>query len=171
MRARWLLHGTDERRTSRRGENKLSARQEHVHALYSHCTGAACMGNARGFADGWAKGKKIDKQYWLLILAPPMTRRPPLYRSRSSRRTLYYIPSTRHRCHHVTSKRYSPSPNHSCIIQGGGASVTAGGSLLPKNPTSLASQRKILYDDRDAAARILYNLQYNIIISYLLVIL
>jgi len=131
MRVRWLLHGTYERRTSRRGKNKLSARQEHEHALYAHCTGATCTGNARGFADGWAQGKKIDKQYWLLILAPPMTRRPPLYRSRSSRRTLY-TPSTRRRRHHVTSERFSPSPNHSVTEQGGGASATAGGAYCRK---------------------------------------
>jgi len=52
--------------TGRRGENKRSARQEHVHALYAHCTGAACTGNARGFGDGWAQRKKSinNTDYW-----------------------------------------------------------------------------------------------------------
>lgn len=55
-------------------------------------------------------------------------------RSRSSR-TLY-TPSTRRRRHHVTYKRFSPSPNHSGTDQGGGA-FRWQGELIAEKPNLL----------------------------------
>lgn len=97
-----------------------------------HCKG----NNARGFvAMSENAGKKIDKQYWLLILAPPMTRRPPLppciivahaIRTACTRRhhVIRYYPSS------ASLRRRRPFPNPVPT----GVAARLRWSLLPEKP-------------------------------------
>lgn len=135
------------RRRRLHGEGRGGARERgRRRTAWKNGRGTHCKGdNARGFvAMSENAGKKIDKQYWLLILAPPMTRRPPLppciivahaIRTACTRRhhVIRYYPSNA-----SLRRRLFPNP----VLTGVAATARLRWSLLPEKPNLFGKPAK-----------------------------